>query len=86
MSVSSVDSDSRSLVLRLRHVFPLRVEALVGVGGVVDDVELAVLVVVAVPPVDHAVVVPLLVPELPVVPVVRSHLSYGAQSNVFREK
>ena len=63
----------------------LRVEALVGVGGVVDDVELAVLVVVAVPPVDHAVVVPLLVPELPVVPVVRS-LSYSCQSNVVREK
>ena len=56
-------------------MFPLRVETLVRVRRVVDNVELAVLVVVSVPPVDHSVVVPLLVPELPVVPVVRVMMS-----------
>ena len=38
------------------------------VGSVVDNVELAVLIVVAVPPVHHACLVPLLVSELSVVP------------------
>ena len=46
----------------------LRVEALVRVGGVVDHLELAVLVVVAVAAMNHTVGVSLLVPELPVVP------------------
>ena len=55
-------------VLGLGHVLALRVEALVRVGGVVDHLELAVLVVVAVAAMHHTVGVPLLVPELPVVP------------------
>ena len=46
----------------------LRVEALVRVGGVVDHLELAVLVVVAVAAMHDTVGVSLLVPELPVVP------------------
>ena len=55
-------------VLGLRHVLALRVEALVRVGGVVHHLELAVLVVVSVAAVHHAISIPLLVPELPVVP------------------
>ena len=55
-------------VLGLRHVLALRVEALVRVGSVVHHLELAVLVVVAVAAVHHAISIPLLVPELPVVP------------------
>ena len=38
------------------------------VGSVVDDVELPLLVVVPVPPVNHPILVPLLVSELSVVP------------------
>ena len=56
------------LVLGPGHVLALRVEALVRVGGVVDHLELAVLVVVSVAAVHHAICIPLLVPELPVVP------------------
>ena len=55
-------------VLGLGHMLALRVEALVRVGGVVDHLELAVLVVVAVAAMHHTVGVSLLVPELPVVP------------------
>ena len=55
-------------VLGLGHVLALRVEALVRVGGVVDHLELAVLVVVAVAAMHDTVGVSLLVPELPVVP------------------
>ena len=43
------------------------VEAVVRVGRVVDNVELAGLVVVSVPPVHHSGLVPLLVSELSVV-------------------
>ena len=45
----------------------LSVEAVMRVGRVVDNVELAGLVVVAVPPVHHSVLVSLLVSELSVV-------------------
>ena len=41
---------------------------MLGVSSVVDNVELPVLVVVAVPPVHHSVLVSLLVSELSVVP------------------
>ena len=61
-------------VLGLGHVLALRVEALVRVRGVVHHLELAVLVVVAVAAVHHPVGVPLLVPELPVVPGTRCKL------------
>ena len=47
----------------------LRVEALVGVGGVVDHLELAVAVEEAVATLHVPLVVLLLVPELSVVPV-----------------
>ena len=40
---------------------------MVRVGSVVDNVQLALLVVVTVPPVHHSVLVSLLVSELPVV-------------------
>ena len=55
-------------VLGLGHVLALRVEAPIRVRGVVDHLQLAVLVVVAVAAVHHPVGVPLLVPKLPVVP------------------
>ena len=55
------------LVLGPGHVLALRVEAGVGVSRVAHNLELARLVVVAVPPVQHSVSVPLLVLKLPVV-------------------
>ena len=55
------------LVLRFRHMLSLRMKPCDGVRGVVDNLKLALLVIVAVPPVQHSVSVPLLVLELPVV-------------------
>ncbi len=52
----------------VRHVRALRVEALVGVCAVVDDLQLSVPVEEAVAAADVPVLVPLLVAELTVVP------------------
>lgn len=55
------------LVGVLGHVSTLGMEALVRIGGVVDNLELAVLVKEAVSALDVAVLVSFLVPELTVV-------------------
>ena len=59
--------ESVSLILGFGHVVALRVESLHGVGGVVDDLELALLVIVAVSAVKNAVSVSRLVTELTVI-------------------
>lgn len=57
-----------SSVLRFGDVLALCMEAVVRVCCVVDDVELALLVVVSVPPMHHPGRVSLLISELSVVP------------------
>ncbi len=59
--------ESVSLILGFRHVVALRVESLHGVGGVVDDLKLALLVIVAISAVKNAVSVSRLVTELTVI-------------------
>ena len=56
-----------SLILGFWHVFTLRVESLHGVGGVIDDLQLALLVIIAVSAVKDAICVSCLVTELTVI-------------------
>ena len=56
------------LVLRLWHMFSLGMEASNRISSVVDNLELALLVIVAISSMQHSIGVPLLISELSVVP------------------